>query len=101
MHTDRHFSRDDLRTTSDPKFQQPHFAEYLDATNKLDTYARERFGKRVIHLALRGLLDHRDQASFLFQWVQERLRPGTPDCLRLSILLVNSVVAPPDDTRGR
>ena len=53
----RQFAKDDMRKTSDPKFQQPHFAEYLDAASKLDAYAREHFGKRVIHLAVRWLLD--------------------------------------------
>jgi aryl-alcohol dehydrogenase-like predicted oxidoreductase len=57
MNAGRLFAKDDLRKTSDPKFQQPHFAEYLDATSKLDVYAREHFGKRVIHLAVRWLLD--------------------------------------------
>jgi aryl-alcohol dehydrogenase-like predicted oxidoreductase len=57
IHADRKFSSDDMRKTSDPKFQQPHFAEYLDAASKLDDYAREHFGKRVIHLAVRWLLD--------------------------------------------
>jgi aryl-alcohol dehydrogenase-like predicted oxidoreductase len=57
MHVDRHFSSDDMRKTSDPKFQPPHFAEYLNAATKLDAYAREHFGKRVIHLAVRWLLD--------------------------------------------
>jgi aryl-alcohol dehydrogenase-like predicted oxidoreductase len=57
MRADRQFSSEDMRKTSDPKFQQPHFDEYLDAANKLDAYAREHFGKRVIHLAVRRLLD--------------------------------------------
>jgi len=57
MNASRQFAKDDLRKTSDPKFQQPHFAEYLDAASKLDAYAREHFGKRVIHLAVRWLLD--------------------------------------------
>jgi aryl-alcohol dehydrogenase-like predicted oxidoreductase len=57
MNAGRRFAKDDMRKTSDPKFQQPHFAEYLDAANKLDTYARKHFGKRVIHLAVRWLLD--------------------------------------------
>jgi|SRR5436309_4713259 len=57
MRIDRQFAKDDMRKTTDPKFQQPHFAEYLDAANKLDVYAREHFGKRVIHLAARWLLD--------------------------------------------
>jgi aryl-alcohol dehydrogenase-like predicted oxidoreductase len=57
MSADRQFSKDDMRKTTDPKFQSPHFAGYLDAANKLDAYAREKFGKRVIHLAVRWLLD--------------------------------------------
>ena len=57
MHVDRQFSRDDMRKTSDPKFQQPRSAEYVGAATKLDAYAREHFGKRVIHLAVRWLLD--------------------------------------------
>ncbi|HEY1469937.1 MAG TPA: aldo/keto reductase [Candidatus Acidoferrum sp.] len=57
MSADRQFSKDDMRKTSDPKFQAPHFAGYLAAANRLDAYAREKFGKRVIHLAVRWLLD--------------------------------------------
>ena len=57
VRADRQFSNDDMRKTSDPKFQSPRFAEYLKAVNKLDAYAREKFGKRVIHLAVRWLLD--------------------------------------------
>ena len=57
VRADRQFSNDDMRKTSDPKFQAPRFAEYLNAVNKLDAYAREKFGKRVIHLAIRWLLD--------------------------------------------
>jgi len=57
MRADRRFSSDDLRKTNDPKFQQPHFGEYLDAASRLDAYAREHFGKRVIHLTVRWLLD--------------------------------------------
>jgi aryl-alcohol dehydrogenase-like predicted oxidoreductase len=57
MRADRQFSKDDLRKSSDPKFQAPQFAEYLEAARRLDTYAREKFAKRVIHLAVRWLLD--------------------------------------------
>jgi aryl-alcohol dehydrogenase-like predicted oxidoreductase len=57
MRTDRQFAKDDMRKTSDPKFQPPHFAEYLNAASKLDAFARANFGKRVIHLAVRWLLD--------------------------------------------
>jgi aryl-alcohol dehydrogenase-like predicted oxidoreductase len=57
MRADRQFAKDDMRRTSDPKFQPAHFAEYISAANKLDEFARENFGKRVIHLAVRWLLD--------------------------------------------
>lgn len=57
MRADRQFSKDDLRKTSDPKFQAPHLEEYLEAAKRLDEYARERFAKGVIHLAVRWLLD--------------------------------------------
>ena len=57
MNADRQFAKDDMRKTTDPKFQRPHFAEYLNAASKLDAFARENYGKRVIHLAVRWLLD--------------------------------------------
>jgi aryl-alcohol dehydrogenase-like predicted oxidoreductase len=50
------FAADDLRHT-DPKFQPPRFAEYLTAVRVLDRLAQRRFGKRVIHLAVRWMLD--------------------------------------------
>ena len=51
-----HFKGDDLRL-SDPKFQPPRYAQYLTAVRRLDQFASERYGKRVIHLAVRWLLD--------------------------------------------
>src|SRR6266849_6422411 len=57
MNPDRQFAKDDMRKTSDPKFQAPHFAEYLNAASKLDAFARKNFDKHVIHLAVRWLLD--------------------------------------------
>ncbi len=50
------FEGDDLRGT-DPKFQRPRFAQYLAAVDQLDLLAKQRFGKRVIHLAIRWMLD--------------------------------------------
>jgi aryl-alcohol dehydrogenase-like predicted oxidoreductase len=50
------FSGDDLRK-NDPKFRQPRFEQYLAAVEKLDQLARERFERRVIHLAVRWVLD--------------------------------------------
>jgi len=56
MQADTKFTGDDLRRT-DPKFQQPRFGQYLAAVERLDDLARRRFGKRVIHLAIRWMLD--------------------------------------------
>ena len=56
MHKERAFTGDDLRQR-DPKFEEPRFSQYLDAVQRLDELAKERFGKDVIHLALRWLLD--------------------------------------------
>ena len=50
------FRADDLRSM-DPKFRAPRFAQYLAAVQRLDRLARDRFHKRVIHLALRWVLD--------------------------------------------
>jgi aryl-alcohol dehydrogenase-like predicted oxidoreductase len=55
MRADPVFDGDDLRRT-DPKFVAPRFAQYLAAVDKLDRLA-QRFGKRVIHLAVRWMLD--------------------------------------------
>ena len=56
MRPDTIFNGDDLRRT-DPKFQQPRFGQYLAAVQRLDRLAQERFGKRVIQLAVRWMLD--------------------------------------------
>jgi aryl-alcohol dehydrogenase-like predicted oxidoreductase len=50
------FAGDDLRR-NDPKFRAPRFSQYLAAVQRLDAFARERFGKRVIALAVRWILD--------------------------------------------
>ena len=55
MRADTVFDGDDLRRT-DPKFVAPRFAQYLAAVAKLDRLA-QRFGKQVIHLAVRWMLD--------------------------------------------
>jgi aryl-alcohol dehydrogenase-like predicted oxidoreductase len=63
------FSRDDLRK-NDPKFQAPRFAQYLRAVEKLDRFAQANYGRRVIHLALRWILDR--QESTLALWGARR-----------------------------
>ncbi len=56
MNADTRFTGDDLRR-DDPKFQMPRFRQYVAAVEKLDRFAQENYNKRVIHLALRWLLD--------------------------------------------
>jgi aryl-alcohol dehydrogenase-like predicted oxidoreductase len=56
MGPDTTFDGDDLRRV-DPKFQAPRFAQYLDAVRQLDELAQRRFHRRVIHLAVRWMLD--------------------------------------------
>jgi aryl-alcohol dehydrogenase-like predicted oxidoreductase len=56
LQEDTHFAGDDLRLT-DPKFQPPRYAQYLAAVRRLDQFARQHYGKRAIHLAVRWLLD--------------------------------------------
>jgi aryl-alcohol dehydrogenase-like predicted oxidoreductase len=56
MRPDTRFDGDDLRRV-DPKFQPPRFSQYLDAVRQLDELAQSRFQRRVIHLAVRWMLD--------------------------------------------
>jgi aryl-alcohol dehydrogenase-like predicted oxidoreductase len=56
MRPDTKFIGDDLRKF-DPKFQSPRFAQYLGAVQQLDDLARKRYGKRVMDLAVRWVLD--------------------------------------------
>ncbi|MFZ3213391.1 MAG: aldo/keto reductase [Terriglobales bacterium] len=56
MRPESEFTGDDLRQV-DPKFRPPRYAQYLEAVERLDSFARENYGKRVIHLAVRWLLD--------------------------------------------
>lgn len=55
MKPDTKFEGDDLRR-NDPKFQEPRYAQYLEAVDRLDKLAQENYGKRVIHLAARWVL---------------------------------------------
>jgi len=53
---DTKFPEGDIRRV-DPKFQPPRYAQYLEAVAKLDAFAREYYGKRVLELAARWVLD--------------------------------------------
>jgi aryl-alcohol dehydrogenase-like predicted oxidoreductase len=62
---DTKFEGDDLRKL-DPKFQPPRFERYLEAVKLLDRYARDRFGKHVLALAVRWVLDTADDSIALW-----------------------------------
>ena len=59
------FAGDDLRKI-DPKFQAPRFAQYLRAVERLDRFAKATYGRRVIELALRWVLDRQDSMVALW-----------------------------------
>jgi aryl-alcohol dehydrogenase-like predicted oxidoreductase len=50
------FPPDDLRTL-DPKFQQPRLGQYLAAVAQLEELAKSQYGKSVLALAIRWVLD--------------------------------------------
>ncbi len=56
INRDREYPGDDLRN-DDPKFQQPRLDQYLEAVRRLDDFAKENYGRRVIHLAARWVID--------------------------------------------
>jgi aryl-alcohol dehydrogenase-like predicted oxidoreductase len=59
MKPDTRFAPDDIRRI-DPKFQPPRYARYLEAVDRLESLARERYDRPVIDLAVRWLLDQPD-----------------------------------------
>jgi aryl-alcohol dehydrogenase-like predicted oxidoreductase len=59
------FSGDDLRKM-DPKFGAELRPHYLRAVERLRRLARERYGKEVIHLALRWVLDRGERTIALW-----------------------------------
>lgn len=65
MKPDTQFTGDDLRKV-DPKFQQPRYGQYLDAVAQLERFARDRFKKSVLALAVRWLLDQSDVSIALW-----------------------------------
>jgi len=59
------FAEGDIRR-EDPKFQQQRFAQYLRAVARLEAFARESFGKSVLELALRWVLDREGVSAALW-----------------------------------
>jgi aryl-alcohol dehydrogenase-like predicted oxidoreductase len=74
---DTKFVGDDLRKT-DPKFLPPRFAQYTGAVDMLRKFARKNYGKEIIPLALRWVLDQ--QGASVALWGARH--PGELDPLR-------------------
>lgn len=53
---DTKFPKGDIRRV-DPKFQPPRFEQYLQAVARLNSFARKRYGRSVLELAVRWVLD--------------------------------------------
>jgi aryl-alcohol dehydrogenase-like predicted oxidoreductase len=68
------FEGDDLRRT-DPKFRQPRLNQYLSAVTALDRFAREQYGKTVITLAVRWILDRCNTVALWGARRPEQLAP--------------------------
>lgn len=50
------FAKGDIRR-ADPKFREQRFPQYMTAVERLGAFARERYGKSVLELAARWVLD--------------------------------------------
>ncbi len=51
------FNGDDLRNGMDPKFKEPHFSEYVKASDALKEWAKKKYNKPLIALAVQYALD--------------------------------------------
>ena len=60
---------------SDPKFKEPRRAQYVSAVQALDAYARENFGKSVLALAVRWVLDRGDTIALWGARRPDQLEP--------------------------
>ena len=74
MRVETTFEGDDLRRL-DPKFQPPRFAQYLNAVRQFDRLAQDRFLRRVIHLAVRWMLDQGVSVALWGGRRPDQLRP--------------------------
>jgi aryl-alcohol dehydrogenase-like predicted oxidoreductase len=74
MRANTTFDGDDLRR-DDPKFRSPRFGQYLDAVEQLERLAAHRYGKHVIHLAVRWMLDQGIDVALWGARRPDQLRP--------------------------
>jgi aryl-alcohol dehydrogenase-like predicted oxidoreductase len=69
LHRGMTFDAQDIRT-ADPKFREPRFSQYMTAVERLTAFAREHYGKSVLELAARWVLDRR--GVFVALWGAKR-----------------------------
>ena len=50
------FDKKDIRSF-DPKFREPRFSQYITAVERLAAFAQKRYGKTVLELSIRWVLD--------------------------------------------
>lgn len=74
MKKDSEFEKGDLRRV-DPKFQKGTREQYIDAVNALDRYAHEKWGKNVLQLAVRWVLDQGSSVALLGARRPDQLEP--------------------------
>ncbi|HXB62781.1 MAG TPA: aldo/keto reductase [Acidobacteriaceae bacterium] len=65
----------------DPKFQPPRLAQYAAATAALDRFAQAHYGKRVVHLAIRWILDRAPHTAALWGAHRPQQLEAIPECL--------------------
>lgn len=68
------FPNDDIRKV-DPKFKAPYFEEYIDAVSALIQYSQHEFGKSVLALAVRWILDRGNTIALWGARHPEQLQP--------------------------
>jgi aryl-alcohol dehydrogenase-like predicted oxidoreductase len=68
------FAADDLRAM-DPKFRQPRLGQYLTAVAELEALAKSRYGKSVLALAVRWVLDRGNTVALWGARRPEQLAP--------------------------
>ena len=69
MKPDTRFTGNDLGKI-DPKFKSPRYEQYLKVVEMLDSFTRKNYGKRIIHLAVRWIMDQPGASIAL--WVARR-----------------------------
>jgi len=69
------FGADDLRGGADPNFQAGRFEQYLEAVAELDKLAKAKFGKTVMQLAIRWVLDEGVEVALVGARRPEQLEP--------------------------